>query len=107
MAEQQIEYEVEELPKGTWRRFRYEDGRRFEEYTSRRRFFGMPLLHYTHGLCPDTGKHIVAHGVLAIGKSARGVLAIGQFSRGLLAIGQCAIGVVAVGQLAVGLLLGL
>jgi hypothetical protein len=102
-----VQYEVEETRRGTWRRFRYPDGRRFEEYVSYCRLFGLPLVHTTRGLSPETSKHVVAHGVVAVGRRAHGVVAIGQFARGFVAIGQIAIGFVAVGQMAVGVLFGL
>jgi hypothetical protein len=92
-----IEYRTDETRLGVWRRFLSPDGDLFEEFVSHRRWLGLPLLHYTRGKCPETGKRITARGVLAIGRTAVGVVAIGQ----------AAVGVVAVGQLAVGLLLGL
>jgi hypothetical protein len=106
-ATQPVEYQVEETGRGTWRRFAYPDGRRFEEYASRRKVFGLPLLHITRGKNPETGKPVMARGVVAIGQFARGVVAIGQFARGGVAIGQFAVGVISIGQLALGLLFGL
>jgi hypothetical protein len=96
----------------------YPNGEVFEEYTSYARAFGLPLVHYTRGKCPETGKRVVAKGVIAIGRMAVGVLAFGQASAGLIAIGQLAVGllfglgqgstgVLAIGQLALGLALGL
>ena len=92
-----IEYKIDETPLGVWRRFLYPDGQLFEEFVSHRRVQGLRLLHYTRGKCPETGKRIIATGVLAIGRLAVGVVAIGHASAG----------VVAAGQLAVGLLFGL
>jgi hypothetical protein len=113
-----IQYKIDETPRGVWRRFVYPDGQLFEEFTSHRRLFGVPLLHYTRGKCPETGKRIVARGIIAIGRLAVGVIAIGHASAGLIALGQLAIGVllglgqastgvVALGQLAVAVLFGL
>lgn len=112
-----VEYKVEETRFGVWRRFVYPSGDLFEEYRSRRRFLGLPLLHYTRGKCPETGKRIVAKGVVAVGRLAVGIVAIGQAAAGfvavgqlavspLLGIGQAATGLVAVGQLAVAALFG-
>ncbi|MBN1931636.1 MAG: hypothetical protein JW786_08530 [Desulfobacterales bacterium] len=112
-----IEYKTEETPNGTWRRFVWENGRRFEEYRSKRTIWGMPLLHYTFGICPETGRRVTAKGFIAIGRKAAGVIAIGHASVGLIAIGQLAIGILfglgqastglaAIGQLAIGILFG-
>jgi hypothetical protein len=94
---QSIEYQVEETAWGTWRRFVYPTGSRFAEFKSRSSWGGMPLLHYTYGICPETGKRV----------TARGVVAIGRFARGFIAIGQVCIGLIAIGQLAIGLVFGL
>jgi hypothetical protein len=78
----------------------------------------MPILHYTYGKCPETGRRIVAHGFIAIGRLARGVIAIGHASIGIIAIGQLAIGLglglgqactgcFAIGQLALAAYFGL
>lgn len=115
---QEIEYAIEETPRGVWRRYVYPNGHLFEEFTARRQVFGMPLLHYTRGKCPETGKRVVAKGFIAIGRLAVGVVAIGHASAGVIAIGQLAIGLlfglgqastgaVAVGQLAIGAVFGL
>jgi hypothetical protein len=92
-----IEYKVEETTLGRWRRFMYPTGQVFAEYVSHASFFGLPLVHYTYGRCPETGSRIVA----------KGVIAVGRLAVGLVAIGHAAMGVVAIGQLAVGLLAGL
>ena len=44
----------------------------------------LPLVHYTYGKCPETGKRIVAHGVIAVGRLAWGIIAIGQASLGVV-----------------------
>jgi hypothetical protein len=98
-----VEYEVIETRRGTWRRYLYPTGQLFEEFVSHAHMFGMPVLHFTRGKCPETGKRIVAKGVIAIGRMALGILAIGQASCGLIAIGQLAIGVLfGMGQLCTG-----
>ena len=112
---QEIEYAFEETAWGTWRRFVYANGTRFEEFTSHGFIGSLPLLHYTYGLCPETGKRITARGVVAIGRFARGFVAIGHVSMGLIAIGQVSLGLVlgigqatagalCLGQLALGLI---
>ena len=118
MLLEKVEYKIEETPRGVWRRFAYPDGRYFAEFRSNTEVFGMPLLHYTRGICPETGRRVVARGFVAVGRLAVGVIAIGQASAGVIAFGQASIGIVlslaqagagllAVGQLAAGVLLGL
>jgi hypothetical protein len=113
-----VEYQTEETAFGTWWRFVYPNGQLFAEFVSHRQMFGLPLLHYTYGRCPETGKRVVAKGIFAIGRIAVGVFALGQASAGLVAVGQLGLGlllglgqattgVVCVGQLAVGVLFGL
>jgi hypothetical protein len=112
-----VQYKVEETPRGVWRKFLYPSGEYFAEYRSNTSIFGMPLVHFTRGKCPETGKRIVAKGFLAIGRMAVGVIAVGQASAGLVAFGQagfgllfgvaqaCA-GLIAIGQLAIGVHFG-
>ncbi len=118
MMLEDIEYKFDETAWGTWRRFAYPDGNAFEEYVTHLRFFGLPLLHFTRGKCPETGRRIVAKGIIAIGRMAIGLLAIGQASAGIVAIGQLAVGVlfglgqaatgiVCIGQLAIGVVFAL
>ncbi|OPY18167.1 MAG: hypothetical protein A4E74_00814 [Syntrophus sp. PtaB.Bin075] len=115
---QNVEYRIEKTGKGTWRRFMYPNGGCFEEYKSDRIWFGLPLIHYTRGICPETGKRVFACGVIAIGRLAAGVLAVGHASFGVIAVGQLAVGllfglgqaacgVLSLGQIALGVLFGL
>jgi hypothetical protein len=115
---EKVEYKVEKTPSGTWRRYFYPSGQSFAEYKSDQTWFGLPLLHFTQGKCPETGKRIVAKGVVAVGRFAMGILAIGHASFGLIALGQLAIGILlglgqgttgilAVGQMAIGAYLAL
>jgi len=113
-----IEYKVEKSRFGVWRRYLYPTGASFAEFRSRGRLFGLPIVHYTRGICPETGRRVVAKGVVAVGRVAAGVLAIGQASFGLFALGQLGVGLLlgvgqasagltAIGQVAVGIYLGL
>lgn len=115
---EEIEYAVEETSRGVWRRYVYPNGNLFEEFVAHRQVLGMPLLHYTRGKCPETGKRVVAKGFIAIGRLAVGVIAIGHVSAGVIAVGQLAIGLLfglgqaatgmaAVGQLAIAAVFGL
>ena len=101
----QVEYQWEETLLGTWRRYVYPNGSLFAEFKSHGYFGPMPILHYTYGKCPETGRRIVAHGFIAIGRLARGIIAIGHASIGIIAIGQLAIGLgFGFGQAATGIL---
>jgi hypothetical protein len=112
-----VDYIVQETANGVWRRYLYPNGRRFDEFKSYLNVGGLPLVHYTHGICPQTGRRITAHGIIAVGRIASGVIAIGQFAIGLIAIGQLSIGLLlgigqasfgayCFGQLAIGLFFG-
>jgi hypothetical protein len=118
MLLEKIEYKTEQTNLGTWRSFVYPTGEYFSEFTSHNRLFGLPVLHYTRGKCPETGRRIVAKGVIAVGRLATGIIAIGHAAFGLLAVGQLGLGllfglgqassgVLAVGQLALGFYFGL
>jgi hypothetical protein len=118
MLFEEVQYLVQETEHGVWRRFLYPNGQRFAEFKSHLYWGTLPLVHYTYGICPETGKRITARGVIAIGRLARGMIAIGQASIGLIAIGQASIGIIlgigqatcgafCIGQLAVGLLVGI
>jgi len=98
-----IAYQMEKTPLGSWRRYIHPDGSRFAEYRSRHSLFGLPLMHYCQGICPETGSREVARGVVAVGRLAVGVVAVGQLSLGLIGIGQFSLGLlIGIGQLALG-----
>src|SRR5215210_2663828 len=98
-----VDYIIQETANGVWRRYMYPNGRRFAEFKSYLNVGGLPLVHYTYGVCPQTNRRITAHGIIAIGRIASGVIAIGQIAIGLIAIGQLSVGLLlALGQLSVG-----
>lgn len=101
---EKVEYKVVESDRGTWRRYLHPNGAVFADYTSKTLVFGLPLLHYTRGLSPETGTYPVARGFVAVGRRAVGVIAIGRFAAGALAIGQLSLGLAGFGQLTAGLL---
>ena len=114
---EQVEYKIEETPLGVWRRYLYPTGASFTEFKAHRTMLGLPLIHYTKGICPETGKRVIAKGIVAIGRLAAGIVAIGQASLVIIAIGQLALGllfglgqgstgVAAVGQIAIGIEFG-
>jgi len=92
-----IEYKTNKTLHGVWRRYLHPSGRYFAEFETHQTWFGWPLLHYTRGICPETGRTLPARGITGVGRKALGIVAIGQ----------AACGIVAVGQLAVGLIFGL
>ncbi|MBU0993364.1 MAG: hypothetical protein KJ737_12795 [Proteobacteria bacterium] len=111
------EFKIEVTSFGTWRRYLYPTGMYFSEFKSRKTILGFPLIHYTNGKNPETGRRIIAKGIIAVGRLATGVFAIGHASLGLIAVGQlglgflfgfgqATIGCVAIGQLAIGLIFG-
>jgi hypothetical protein len=114
---EKVEYQTETTSWGTWRRFVYPDGKYFAEFRSHTTFWGLPLMHFTRGICPETGRRVMAKGIIALGRFALGALAIGQVSFGLIAIGQAGLGLLlglgqastglyAIGQAAIGVLFG-
>jgi hypothetical protein len=75
------------------------------EYVSKKKVFGLPLLHVVLGpaLDPATSKIRVAKGIVAIGGIAVGVLAIGGLSLGAISFGGLALGLIALGGASIGL----
>jgi serine/threonine protein kinase len=72
-------------------------------YRSKATLFGLPLLHVTAGIDPQTGRARVAKGIIAVGGLAKGVVAFGGVAMGGFAFGGLAWGVVAFGGAALGL----
>lgn len=118
MLLEKVEYKIDETPNGVWRRFVYHNGEYFAEYRSKKTILKMPLIHYTRGKCPETGKRIVARGFIAVGRMAVGVIAFGHVSAGIVALGQASLGLLfsaaqasagymALGQLALGINFGI
>ena len=72
------------------------------EYRSQLEILGWPLVHFTKGYDPLTGKPRVSKGVIAIGEIAIGGVAVGGLAVGGIAIGGLGLGVFALGGLAIG-----
>jgi len=113
LLNKEVKYKIIETSLGQWRSYMYSTGAAYHEFTSKAKFFDLPLIHYTSGICPETGRRKIAKGIIAVGRKAIGILAIGQFSAGLVAIGQISIalifalaqaclGTIALGQFAIG-----
>lgn len=92
LLNEQIDFKTERTGLGVWRSYLYSNGARFSEFRSYHEILGWPLLHYTYGINPETGRRVVARGVIAVGRLAMGGVAIGHASLGLIAIGQLGLG---------------
>ena len=99
-----VDYRIQETEWGTWRSFMYENGKTYQEFTSFAKWGELPLVHYTAGKFPETGRAKTARGVIAIGRFARGYMAFGQVAIGYIAVGQLSVGIVSIGQLAIGMM---
>lgn len=98
------EYQITTTALGTWKRYLFPTGQYYAEFTSHRSMFGLPVLHVTRGICPETGTRKIAKGVIAVGRLAAGVLAVGHAGFGLIAVGQLGIGILlGLGQASTGL----
>jgi hypothetical protein len=86
---------------------RYGDGYGFGasyDYKSPWTIGGLPLLHVSGGLDPQTLRPRIAKGVIAIGNVAFGIVAIGGVACGLFTVGGASLGLLcAVGGAALGL----
>jgi len=89
---EEVEYKIDETNFGVWRRYGYANGTSYHEFKSYTHIFGMPLVHYTYGRNLETGKRVIAKGVIAIGRLACGVVAIGQFAVGKYVLAQIGLG---------------
>jgi hypothetical protein len=102
LLNQQPDYVFSRNRWGVTRKYLYESGVLFREFTSHLKIGVLPLVHITIGIDPQTGQRLWAKGFIAVGRKAVGIIAIGQLAVGLIAIGQMAIGLVlALGQLSV------
>ena len=82
--------------------------RRGFEWRSAAEIFGWPIIHIAVGRDAETGKLLVAKGVIAIGQFGIGLITIAQFGIGIFfAFGQFTGGLLAIGQFALGIYFGL
>ncbi len=82
------------------------------EYRSKEEINGWPLIHINLGTHPETGRPLVAKGVVAIGNIAIGIVSIGAvafgvvtragFGLGIVSLAGIAIGIAAIGAIALG-----
>ena len=72
------------------------------QYISKRRLFGLPLVHINLG----SGLY-QAKGIIAIGNIAKGVISIGLLSFGIISIGVLGLGLISIASIALGLILAI
>ena len=74
------------------------------EYRSKEEVNGWPLIHINLGTNPETGRPLVAKGVVAIGNIAFGVVSIGAAAFGIVTLAVFGLGIVSLASLAVGII---
>lgn len=75
------------------------------EWKSETKLLGLPLVHIAIGWDMNSGRILVARGIIAIGQFAFGFFTLAQFGIGLVfGVGQFIAGTFAIGQFALGLL---
>jgi hypothetical protein len=65
-----VEFQIDKTLFGVWRHYLSPTDAFFAEFKAHRTLFGLPPLHYTRGICPETGKRLVAKGIVAVGRDA-------------------------------------
>ena len=73
------------------------------EYRSKEEINGWPLVHINIGTNPETGRPLVAKGVVAIGNIAFGIVSIGAAAFGIVTLGVFGLGVVSLASMAIGI----
>ena len=73
------------------------------EYRSKEEINGWPLIHINLGTHPETGRPLVAKGVVAIGNIAFGVVSIGAVAFGIVTLAAFGLGIVSLAGIAIGI----
>ena len=73
------------------------------EFRSKEEINGWPLIHINFGTDPETGRPLVAKGVVAIGNIAFGIVSIGAAAFGVVTLAGFGLGVVSLAGLAIGI----
>jgi len=73
------------------------------EYRSKEEINGWPLIHINLGTHPETGRPLVAKGVVAIGNMAIGIVSIGAVAIGIVTLAGIGIGIVSLAGIAIGI----
>jgi hypothetical protein len=78
------------------------------QWRTQAEILGWPLIHIAGGRDRQTGRLLVAKGIIAIGQFAIGLITIAQFGIGFaFAFGQFTAGYIAIGQVAIAIYFGL
>ena len=73
------------------------------EFRSKEEINGWPLIHINLGTNPETGRPLVAKGVVAIGNIAIGIVSIGAVAFGVVTLAGFGLGIVSVAGIAIGI----
>ncbi len=74
------------------------------EFRSKEEINGWPLIHINFGANPETGRPLVAKGVVAIGNIAIGVVSIGAAAVGVVTLAGIGLGVISLAGFAIGII---
>ena len=75
------------------------------EWRTKAQIFGWPLIHIAVGRNEETGRLMVAKGIIAIGQFGIGIITIAEFGIGVLfGLGQFVGGIFSIGQFALGII---
>ena len=77
--------------------------RKVHEYVSKKKIFGMPLVHVAKNAKGFIAIGLNAKGVFSVGLISRGIFSVGCLSIGVFSLGTFALGLIAIGMLAIGL----
>ena len=73
------------------------------EFRSKEEINGWPLIHINFGTNPETGRPLMAKGVVAIGNIAFGIVSIGAAAFGVVTLAGFGLGVVSLAGIAIGI----
>jgi hypothetical protein len=73
------------------------------EFRSKDEINGWPLIHINFGTHPETGRPLVAKGVVAIGRIAVGIVSIGAVAFGVVTLAGVGLGIVSISGIAAGI----
>lgn len=74
------------------------------EFRSDAKINDSPIIHINLGIDPETGRPLVAKGVVAIGTVAFGVVSIGAVAFGVVTLAGFGVGVVSLAGIAIGII---
>jgi hypothetical protein len=74
------------------------------KFRSKEEINGWPLIHINFGTDPETGRPLVAKGVIAIGNIAFGVVSIGAVAFGVVTLAGFGLGIISLAATAIGII---